>query len=82
MICNCSTIICVNTFNICICCYLIFHIVMHTFLYMSIYMFLLVYEGPTADELRSVGLIDIYENVYFMNNLYVYMYIVICTLSK
>ena len=45
-------------------------------------MFLLVYEGPTADELRSVGLIDIYENAYFMNNLYVYMYIFICTLSK
>ena len=44
--------------------------------------FLLVYEGPTADELRSVGLIDIYENAYFMNNLYVYMYIFIHTLSK
>ena len=50
--------------------------------YIHIYMFLLVYEGPTADELRSVGLIDIYENAYFMNNLYVYMYIFICTLSK
>ena len=33
-------------------------------------MFSLVYEGPTADELRSVGLIDIYENAYFMKNLY------------
>ena len=57
---------------------------MHTLLCVSIYiyMFLLVYEGPTADELRSVGLIDIYENAYFMNNLYVYMYIFIYTLSK
>ena len=57
---------------------------MHTLLCVSIYiyMFLLVYEGPTADELRSVGLIYIYENAYFMNNLYVYMYIFICTLSK
>ena len=45
-------------------------------------MFSFVYEGPTADELRLVGLIDIYENACFMNNLYVYMYIFICTLSK
>ena len=78
------TIICVNKVKICIFCYLTLYIFMHTLLCVSIYiyMFSLVYEGPTADELRSVGLIDIYKNAYFMNNLYVYMYIFICTLSK
>ena len=79
------TIICVNKIEIDLYfCYITLYIFMHTLLCVSIYiyMFLLVYEGPTADELRSVGLIDIYENAYFMNNLYVYMYIFIYTLSK
>ena len=63
---------CVNKVKICIFCYMTLYIFMHTLLCVSIFidMFLLVYEGPTADELRSVGLIDIYDNAYIMNNLY------------
>ena len=79
------TIICVNKVEIDL--YFLLYNIVYIYAYLImrsiyIYMFLLVYEGPTADELRSVGLIDIYENAYFMNNLYVYMYIFICTLSK
>ena len=79
------TIICVNKVEIDL--YFLLYNIVYIYAYLImrsiyIYMFLLVYEGPTADELRSVGLIEIYENAYFMNNLYVYMYIFICTLSK
>ena len=39
-------------------------------------MFSLVYKGPTADELRSVGLIYIYiyENAYFMKFVCIHVY--------
>ena len=79
------TIICVNKVEIDLYFLLYNFVYIYAYLIMREYIHihvLLVYEGPTADELRSVGLIDIYENAYFMNNLYVYMYIFICTLSK
>ena len=79
------TIISVNKVKICIFCYITLYIIcMHTLLCVSIYiyMFSLVYEGPTADELRSVGSIDIYENAYFMNNLYVCIFLSVPSVNK
>ena len=80
MICRYSIIICVIFFKR----YFLLYNIVYSYVnfIMRLCMFTLVYEGPTAEELRSVGLIHIYENAYFMNDLYVYMYIFICTLSK
>ena len=59
MICRYSTFICVIFLKY-IFCYITLYIVMYTLLCVFC-MFSLVYEGPTADELRSVGLIYIYK---------------------
>ena len=63
MICRYSTFICVIFFKY-IFCYITFYIVMYTLLCVFC-MFSLVYEGPTADELRSEGFIYIYIKCLF-----------------